>query len=359
MDFAVHPFVFATGTSKGLLGMLETMWVRGTPVGQGTIYIVSGFANYNGGVRFYRFFEDHIHAGGKVVTIFGGSTSQRLSSREVVDELLSRGVEVRIVNRKRLFHAKLYGVESSAGNYLVVTSGNFTGPGMSQNVEASVLIEPIQTSQMGFSWHKLMSSIQTQSWQQYIMPPTLASTHPVWRLLYQETAVGPLPPLEESQKVTLVVILGHHDTARINAPPGTTASLGSQYFWLSRDSYDFFPPLTIKNRRGIKATFSCDIDLSFIDIGVRRTCRVTFEAENNLDFRLGTGPLRNTGVAQSGDMAALTRINESEYQLRIIRATSLEFAAIEPYAVTFIGHRRKRYGYIPNDEFAAIMGITL
>ena len=88
-------------------------------------------SGFNGGVRFYDLFRNHVKKGGKVVSFFSGSTAQRLTSRQVAEELPSCGAEVNVVNRKRLFHAKCYGWESDKGNSLIVSSGNFTGPGMS------------------------------------------------------------------------------------------------------------------------------------------------------------------------------------------------------------------------------------
>lgn len=81
---------------------------------------------------------------------------------------------------------------------------------------------------------------------------------------------------------------------------GTDEAKGTQYFWLSKDCYDFFPPLTILNRRGHKRTYSSKVRVYFADLPRTSTVRVTFEAENNLDFRLGTGPLRGTGLAAPG-----------------------------------------------------------
>lgn len=61
MQFAIHPNVYNTSPhSKGLLNMLEQIWVRGQTPGNGTFYIISGFSNYNGGVRFYDTFKNHI-----------------------------------------------------------------------------------------------------------------------------------------------------------------------------------------------------------------------------------------------------------------------------------------------------------
>ena len=48
-ELAVHPNVHATGGSKGPVSILERVWLREQEMGDGTFYIVSGFANYNGG----------------------------------------------------------------------------------------------------------------------------------------------------------------------------------------------------------------------------------------------------------------------------------------------------------------------
>lgn len=85
---------------------------------------------------------------------------------------------------------------------------------------------------------------------------------------------------------------------------------------------------------------------------------MTFEAENNLDFRLGTGPLRYRKCASEGDLAAITRTGHDTYQLRIFRKGSPAFNALSPSAVTFIGHQGKRYATIASDEFAAVLAAT-
>jgi hypothetical protein len=41
------------------------------------------------------------------------------------------GADVYIVNRKRILHAKAYGSTCAAVDMAIITSGNFTGPGMS------------------------------------------------------------------------------------------------------------------------------------------------------------------------------------------------------------------------------------
>jgi len=317
---------------------------------------MSGFGTYNGGVRFFQTFADHINQGGQVVSFFAGSTAQRLTSRQLVEELLKVGAEVNIVNRKRLLHAKCYGSSTNQGDQLIVTSGNFTGPGLSQNVEAALLIDDVATREMHFSWTSLVNSLRNQNWDRHVL--TLANMNaPGWQLLYDEYARNII--LDETEEVTLVVTLSHSDTARIQATAGTNAGLGSQYFWLSKDSYGFFPPLTIRNQRGIKATFSCDIRLHYMDKKETHGARVTFEAENNLDFRLGTGPLRGTRTASQGDLAAISRTGEKEYELRLYKPGNPTFAQLLPYAVNHVGHQGKRYGYIDNDQFTRLTGVGL
>ena len=197
-------------------------------------------------------------------------------------------------------HAKCYGVQDSNGESVIVTSGNFTGPGMVQNVEAAILLENDITPTFGFSWSDIAIEMKSQGWMVY--KPVLSDlTSPGWKLLYDETPGKVL--MDESEEQTLIVTLGHADTARIQASPGSDAGKGSQYFWLSKDSFDFFPPLIIRNDRGMKGTLSTLVRLHYLDIGVTdNKCRVTFEAENNLDFRLGTGKLRYTNVAEADDL---------------------------------------------------------
>src|SRR6185437_5375720 len=186
---------------------------------------------------------------------------------------------------------------TSVGDSLVVTSGNFTGPGMSQNVEMSVLLDPDSTAAMKFSWDGLMTNVLAQKWA-FHMPVLAKPTAPVWQLLYDEQAADIV--LDETDEVTMVLRLSHSDTARINASKHSAASKGTQYFWLSKDCYHFFPPLTIRNKRGHKATYSCVVSMNYINLGIEKACRITFEAENNLDFRLGTGPLRYSRLAEEG-----------------------------------------------------------
>lgn len=155
MEFTIHPNVYATGGLTSLRNMLEDVWIRNHEIGTGTIYIISGFANFNGGARFYKTFKEHTDAGGRIVTFLGGSASQRLSSKQVVEALLECGAEVNIINRKRLLHAKCYGTSSENNQRAVVSSGNFTRPGLSQNVEASIYLENEELIGAGFSWKEI------------------------------------------------------------------------------------------------------------------------------------------------------------------------------------------------------------
>lgn len=356
-QFMLQPDVYKTGHRNSLLGLLEDVWIRNARLGNGAYYLLSGFANYNGGVRFFSTFRHHVDSGGRVVGFFGASTSQRLTSKQLVERLLNCGCEVHLVNRKRIFHTKCYGASADTGDSLVVTSGNFTGVGLSQNVESAVYLDTDITTRIQFRWSELEESILRQRWEIY--HPTLEDrTAPGWNLLFDEyeERIG----LDESQFMTMVLILGHSDTARINAAPGTMAAKGTQYFWLSKDCYDFFPPLTILNERGYKTTNSCLINLHYVDLGfVDKESRVTFEAGNNVDFRLGTPKYRYTRIANPGDLAVISRISEYDYEIRIIRQGTREHDTLRPYAITFIGHQGKRIGYLANEKLEELLGIHL
>ena len=347
-QFSLHPETYHLGPDHSLRLMLERIWIREHESGDGTINIISGFANFNGGARFYKTLRQHTDDGGQIRVYLGGSTSQRLSSKQVVEALLECGATVKIINRKRILHAKCYGVSSDNDQSLIVSSGNFTGPGMSQNIEASIRVENSALGEQGFYWNELFGSMESQNWHFY-EPELHDRTSPAWNLLYDEVGVG--VEVEQESLQTLLVLLGHADTARIQARPGTDAAKGTQYFWLSKDCFDFFPPLVIKNNRGWKGTFSAMIHLNYLDIGVEQDVSVSFQAENNLDFRLGTGGLRYSKACSQGDLAAITRIGESSYELRLFASGSTNFGNLEGHAIHFIGHQGKRYGYIDNDDF--------
>ena len=357
-ELAVHPNIYATGRNNGLVTLLERVWLREQEAGEGTLYVVSGFANYNGGVRFFPVFHRHVELGGKVVALFAGSAGQNLTSRQVVQGMLECGAEVSIVNRKRLMHVKSYGSRTRDGDMVVVSSGNFTGPGMAQNVEMSVLVDRPTSCSMGFSWDSLIERLLTRSGQMH-HPELNNMSSPAWQLLYDEKRSTIV--LDETDEVTLILIIGHADTVRVNAGRKTAEAKGTQYFWLSRDCYDFFPALTIPNAKGEKRTYSCFVGMNFVDLngGKKKKVRVTFEAENNLDFRLGTGVLKHTKLAGIGDVAAISRIGESSYELRLYRQDTLIRDRLAEHAVNFVGNRGKRYGFVSNDEFQNLAGIHL
>lgn len=360
MEFSLHPGVYATNPHlPGLRQLLEDTWIHSHRPGDGTLYLISGFGNYNGGARFYKTFKEHTEAGGSIVAIFAGSNRQRLTSKELVTALLECGAEVHVVNRKRLLHAKCYGKDTTTGQNLLVSSGNFTGPGMSSNGEATVRLHGPEVTGMGFDWHTCIAQLLGQTWQ--IQQPLLADlAHPAWQLLYGERSEGLADEEVEQLDTTLIVWLNHSDTARIQAVRGTKAGRGSQYFWVSKDSFDFFPPLTIQNQRGIKGTLSALVTMHYPQSSLTDTeCRITFEAENNLDFRVGTGPLRYTKLATQGDLACISRVGASEYVMHIIPQGTPTYDLLEVYATTFIGHAGKRYGYIENTTFTRLASVTL
>lgn len=356
MEFLLQPNVYHTGESNNLLNLLGDMWIKTHDEGKGTLYIISGFANYNGGVRFYPYFTRHIQKGGKIVVYIGGSTSQKLSSIQVVEALLQCGAEVNVVNRKRLLHAKCYGYDTDASEEIVVSSGNFTGPGMAQNAEAAIRIDSEHVKEMRFSWRNLINNITDQKWDIYRANLTdiEKTDSPIRSLLYDE--VHGTTRIDESQEITMIITLSHSDTARIQAEPGSNAGKGTQYFWLSKGAFDFFPALTIKNQRGYKNTYSCIINMNYINLGriVEKT-RVTFEADNNLDFRLGTAALRYTKIAKVEDLALITRRAEYDYEMRIISKEAKNYPILLSYATTFIGNYGKRFGYINNSELFDIV----
>lgn len=118
---------------------------------------------------------------------------------------------------------------------------------------------------------------------------------------------------------------------------------------------DFFPPFTIPGE-GISDKLSCEVLLHCMDL--KRTChryRVDNEEGNNGDVRLYTGVFKYTGQARTGDLAAISRIGEAEYELRIIPQSGQHFAALQGFATTPIGHAGKRYGYITNAQLAGII----
>ena len=359
MDFTLQPNIYSTNSpaTPNLLALLETIWMTDLKkrhlLGTGTMYILSGFANFNGGVRFYNHIENHINNGGRCRIILGGSCRQKMSSQQVVRKLLDIGCEVGIINRKAIFHAKCYGYKCNEGSSLVVSSGNFTSRGLTQNIEASIHFGFSDMQIFNFEWDTLFNQVKAQKFEYY--QATNQSDAPFWRLLFDERRGHVEEEDADTAFSTMLITLSASDTARVNAEQGSNEDKGTQYFWLSKDAYDFFPALDITNKRGYKKTYQTLINVDYKDLGIQKEERVTFEAENNVDFRLGTSKLRRTRIAQKGDIAALTRIGERDYEMRIFRQDSIEYNSLIPYAVTFIGNQGKKYGYIDNTSFYNVL----
>ncbi|EKD47586.1 MAG: hypothetical protein ACD_65C00376G0014 [uncultured bacterium] len=354
-EFLLQPDLYSTHGSSTLIDLLEKQWIDDINLGEGTIYLVSGFGNYNGGVRFYDHFKSHVDKGGHIKSLFGGSTSQRLTSMQLAEGLLNAGVQVNIVNRKHILHAKCYGYQSESKQSLIVTSGNFTGPGLSQNVEVAVSLSNESVNKIGFKWDDFFSACLKSSEGTYL--PTLPVGDSVdWRLLYNEVR-GQNDTVPPEEKVTMLLLLSHADTARINSRPGESSGKGSQYFWLSKSAFNFFPALTIPNERGSKPTYSTIIKVKYVDLNLEENSRVTFEAGNNLDFRLGTGALRYSHLADEFDIAAITRRKNAFYEIRIFKKSSKHYSTLSKYLINYIGSQGKKYGYIPNDIFDSVITI--
>jgi hypothetical protein len=349
--FTLQPSIYMVpmGGGSDLATLLEGMW-DAAPA-SAILYVASGFVDQNGVLPFVRLFKEHAASGGRIRCFFGGSSSQNMAGRQAVEELLSAGADVSLLNRKKIFHVKMYGVSSDAGQEVVLSSGNFTGNGLALNVESSVAVGSTHLSSSGFSWRIWEERIRS-SFEWYSL--SLANrTDPGWRLTYDETH-GRLGGQDEESgddiSEALVFTLSPIDTQRIlsSSYPGT------QYFWLSRYTAGYFPPLLPRSRPTAKRTFSTDIEVDFRDLSVKKQVSVTFEAYNNLDFRLGTGPLRRSGIAKPGDVVVLDRIGDREYRMKILEQRSAVSQRLLPYLVNFIGHKGKRYGFVPKKMVAPI-----
>ncbi len=357
-EFLLQPDLYRTGRSTELFHVLDGLWQRLPDGADDTLYILSGFGTFNGGVSFFERFRAHVDQGGRVRAVFGGSRTNNMTSRQLIDALLDCGVEIHLVNRRYMMHSKLYGKRSAGGDQrLVVTSGNFTGPGIARNIESVLVLDNETVDSMSFDWDALFDGLLSSALEVFPVNGAVADD-PRWALLYDEGSRDSRKPTPEDQEdvyESLLITLSHSDTARIMAAPATTAGAGTQYFWLSKDSHAFFPPLTIRNERGRKATYSCMVTVQFVDLQETADLRVTYEAENNLDFRLGTANLRYTQLAREGDMAVISRRGEFRYDLKIIPQGTQEFFALSPYAATYVGARGKRYGYAPNASVDRIL----
>ncbi|MBQ8968760.1 MAG: hypothetical protein IJ064_03375 [Bacteroidaceae bacterium] len=236
MDFTLQPNIYSTARSMppNLLTLLEQVWINDLQenglMGQGSMFILSGFSNFNGGVRFYNHIERHIQAGGRCQIILGGSSRQNMSSRQVVEKLLDIGCDVGIINRKAIFHAKCYGYKCDKGSSLIVSSGNFTSRGLTQNIEASLHLSFEDTKVCGFEWENMFQRIKAQKFEYY--QASQKADAPFWKLLFNEEK-GRVEEEESSEGYsTLLITLSHSDTARIQALPGSNQAKGTQYIWL-------------------------------------------------------------------------------------------------------------------------------
>lgn len=361
-QFLLQPNLYSTGEAEDLFGVLDGLWAdRGDHDPQEAAYfLVSGFATHNGGVRFFERFRHHIDGGGTVHAVFGGSRSSNMTSRQLVDALVECGASVHIINRRYMMHSKLYGKRSTTGDeHLVVTSGNFSAPGLRRNIESLISLSGPSTAALGFDWSSLIDGLLSETGNVFAASEA-AVDDPRWALLYDEETRGRRRATAEDQESdvleSLIVTLSHFDTARVMADRGTRESMGTQYFLLSKDSFDFFPALTERrvSNKGL-VTYSTMVDVNFVNITTTKSVRVTFEAENNSDFRLGTGPLRCTQVASKDDIAVLSRRGEAQYDLRIVHHGAPEFVKLNSYAITHVGARGKRYGYAPNAKVDEIL----
>ena len=83
--------------------------------------------------------------------------------------------------------------------------------------------------------------------------------------------------------------------------------------------------------------------------------KVTFEANNNLDFKLGTGKLRYTKIAAKDDIALITRVSEYDHELRIIKKSDARYPKLIGYATTYIGNKGKKFGFIGNSDLYSML----
>ena len=91
--------------------------------------------------------------------------------------------------------------------------------------------------------------------------------------------------------------------------------------------------------------------MNYIDLNLVQEARVTFEADNNLDFRLGTGAFRYTKKAKENDLALITRLSEYDYEMRIVSTEDKKYTQLSAYATSYIGNYGKRFGYIANSNY--------
>lgn len=345
VEFVFQPdSAYATSTHKDLAHLIDESWADAPRAS--TIYAASAFVDSNGVLPFVKRLREHVNDGGEVKCFFGGSASQSMLSRQAAEELLNNGAQLYVLNRKKIFHAKMYGF-SGGGQELIVTSGNWTGNGIGLNAESSLRMRGETLERSGFDWEEWEAALLDRfDWYAMTEAALADPDDPGWRLTFDERRRRPADLIEEDEASdeVLAFSLSKNDVNRIQDPeyPGTA------YFWLSRYNAGYFPPLEVRNRPDTRLrTFSTTINVDFLDVRIKKEVTVTFEAYNNLDFRLLVGPLRATGVAAEGDIVILDRIGERDYRLKIMAEGSRDAERLRPYLVNLIGNRGKRWGMVP------------
>jgi hypothetical protein len=277
-----------------------------------------------------------------------------MTSKQAVTELLRLGSRVNLLNRKKIMHAKMYGVASNLNTVAIVTSGNFTGNGIALNIEASLYLDGDDLINSGFAWSDACAALESRATWNVLEPKDLTSPgNPGWKLLFDEDAKAPTggDAWQEEDQV-LAMTLSPTDVARIVG----SQKNGTQYFWLSRFVAGYFPPLTdLPVKLGAKRTFKTTVQVDFLDLGVIHDCTVTFEAYNNLDFRLLTSPFKGTSKAHADDMMLLRRNKERAYRMRIVPKGTHDYSKLMPYLINPIGIRNKRFGWVPKKLVASLV----
>lgn len=74
-----------------------------------------------------------------------------------------------------------------------------------------------------------------------------------------------------------------------------------------------------------------------------------------MDFRLGTGALRYSKIADENDLALISRLSEYDYQLRIIKKGTPQHKRLTMYATSFICGQGKKFRYLSNADCFGIL----
>ena len=356
--------VYSTGPHGDLRDALRSVWGKELKT-KNHWFVVSGFCYLNGVLQIRDLISQHVREyDGTCTVILGGSPNMKMSSKEAVMDLLDAGARVFVINRKQIMHSKLYGSQNDTGaQSLIVTSGNLTYPGLVGNIESALVLDADLVSGIEFDWFNLVDSMLKQKWQIHEM--TEDRHNPGWNCLFDEVKSG-TGEVDLYENKSMVITLSHNDIIRIKEPE----TVGTQYFFLSKDDMDFFPPLTEKNTRGWKATYKTYINISypqleqFIENEAHYEASVTFEAGNNLDFRLGTGVLKwkkmpwygKIGIG-AGDLAIISNNQDETYSIVIIPKEAKEFhKAASMYATKILSKiSDKTVGFIPEEIFKTLV----